>query len=51
MYFRLTQTLHFNSSIILGMGLFLAEVYIWVMLLQLSADGLAAEARHCSAAG
>ncbi|MCC8009019.1 hypothetical protein INR21_29745, partial [Klebsiella pneumoniae] len=33
--FRLTQTLHFNSSIeaILGMGLFLAEVYIWVMLL------------------
>lgn len=35
MYFRLTQTLHFNSSIeaILGMGLFLAEVYIWVMLL------------------
>ncbi|HCQ9330598.1 TPA: UDP-forming cellulose synthase catalytic subunit [Klebsiella pneumoniae] len=35
MYFRLTQTLHFNSSIeaILGMGLFLAEVYIWGMLL------------------
>jgi cellulose synthase (UDP-forming) len=35
MYFRLTQTLHFNSGIetILGMGLFLAEVYIWVMLL------------------
>lgn len=35
MYFRLTQTLHFNSTIeaILGMGLFLAEVYIWVMLL------------------
>ena len=35
MYFRLTQTLHFNSEIeaILGMGLFLAEVYIWVMLL------------------
>ncbi|MDP0795323.1 hypothetical protein Q8G11_26995, partial [Klebsiella pneumoniae] len=35
MYLRLTQTLHFNSSIesILGMGLFLAEVYIWVMLL------------------
>lgn len=35
MYFRLTQTLHFNSAIetILGMGLFLAEVYIWVMLL------------------
>ncbi len=35
MYFRLTQTLHFNSDIetILGMGLFLAEVYVWVMLL------------------
>lgn len=35
MYFRLTQTLHFNSEIetILGMGLFLAEVYVWVMLL------------------
>ena len=35
MYFRLTQTLHFNSTIetVLGMGLFLAEVYIWVMLL------------------
>jgi cellulose synthase (UDP-forming) len=31
MYFRLTQTLHFNSEIetILGMGLFLAEVYVW----------------------
>ena len=37
MYFRLTQTLHFNSTIeaILGMGLFLAEVYIWVMLLSI----------------
>ncbi|AMO46628.1 Cellulose synthase [Enterobacter sp. FY-07] len=35
MYFRLTQTLHFNSEVetILGMGLFLAEVYVWVMLL------------------
>ena len=35
MYFRLTLTLHFNSEIetILGMGLFLAEVYVWVMLL------------------
>lgn len=35
MYFRLTQTLHFNSEIetILGMGLFLAEVYFWVLLL------------------
>ena len=34
-YFRLTQTLHFNSEIetILGMGLFLAELYVWVMLL------------------
>jgi cellulose synthase (UDP-forming) len=30
MYFRLTQTLHFNSEIetILGMGLFLAEIAI-----------------------
>ena len=35
MYFRVTQTLHFNSEIetILGMGLFLAELYIWIMLL------------------
>ncbi|MRS15510.1 UDP-forming cellulose synthase catalytic subunit [Enterobacteriaceae bacterium RIT691] len=35
MYFRMTQTLHFNSYIeaILGTALFLAEVYIWVMLL------------------
>lgn len=35
MYFRLTQTLHFNSEIeaILGIGLFVAEVYIWVMLI------------------
>jgi cellulose synthase (UDP-forming) len=35
MYFRLTQTLHFNSEIetILGMGLFLAEVYVWILLL------------------
>ena len=35
MYFRLTQTLHFNSEIetILGLGLFIAEIYIWVMLL------------------
>lgn len=34
-YFRLTQTLHFNSEIetLLGMGLFLAELYVWVMLL------------------
>lgn len=34
-YFRLTQTLHFPSVIetILGTGLFLAEVYIWIMLL------------------
>lgn len=35
MYLRLTQVLHLSSSIevILGMGLFLVEVYIWVMLL------------------
>lgn len=35
MYFRVTQTLHFNSEIetLLGIGLFLAEVYIWIMLL------------------
>ena len=35
MYFRTTQTLHFNSEIetILGIGLFLAEVYVWIMLL------------------
>lgn len=35
MYFRLTQTLHFNSEIetILGMALFFAEVYVWVMLI------------------
>lgn len=35
MYFRATQTLHFNSEIetLLGIGLFLAEVYIWIMLL------------------
>lgn len=34
-YFRATQTLHFNSEIeaILGIGLFLAEMYIWVILL------------------
>ncbi|MGB7803486.1 UDP-forming cellulose synthase catalytic subunit [Buttiauxella sp.] len=34
-YFRATQTLHFNSEIeaILGVGLFLAELYIWVILL------------------
>jgi len=34
-YFRATQTLHFNSEIetILGTGLFLAELYVWVMLL------------------
>ncbi|MBS0849218.1 UDP-forming cellulose synthase catalytic subunit [Citrobacter sp. JGM124] len=35
MYFRLTQTLHFNSEIetILGIALFCAEVYVWVMLI------------------
>ncbi len=34
-FFRATQTLHFNSEIeaILGIGLFVAEVYTWVMLL------------------
>ncbi|WP_312268423.1 UDP-forming cellulose synthase catalytic subunit [Pseudescherichia sp.] len=34
-YFRATQTLHFNSEIetILGIGLFLADLYVWVMLL------------------
>lgn len=34
-YFRATQTLHFNSEIeaILGIGLFLAELFIWVILL------------------
>lgn len=34
-FFRATQTLHFNSEIeaILGIGLFIAEVYTWVMLL------------------
>ncbi|AFJ45638.1 UDP-forming cellulose synthase catalytic subunit [Shimwellia blattae] len=34
-YFRATQTLYFNSEIeaILGTGLFLAELYTWVMLL------------------
>ncbi|MBL7633963.1 UDP-forming cellulose synthase catalytic subunit [Atlantibacter hermannii] len=34
-YFRATQSLHFNSEIeaILGIGLFLAELYIWVILL------------------
>lgn len=34
-YFRATQTLHFNSEIeaILGVGLFLAELFIWVILL------------------
>ena len=34
-YFRATQTLHFNSEIetILGIGLFLADIYVWVMLL------------------
>ena len=34
-YFRATQTLHFNSEIetILGTGLFLADLYVWIMLL------------------
>ena len=35
LYFRADQTLHFNSMIeaILGTGLFIAELYSWVMLL------------------
>ncbi|WP_435955755.1 UDP-forming cellulose synthase catalytic subunit [Dryocola sp. BD626] len=34
-YFRATQTLHFNSEIeaILGVGLFLAELYIWIVIM------------------
>lgn len=34
-YFRATQTLHFNSEIeaILGIGLFMAELYIWVIIM------------------
>ncbi|EPF12985.1 Cellulose synthase 1 [Cedecea davisae] len=34
-WFRTTQTLHFNSEIeaILGIGLYLAELYIWLLLL------------------
>ncbi len=34
-YFRATQTLHFNSEIeaILGVGLFLAELYIWIIIM------------------
>ncbi|MGL4431006.1 MAG: UDP-forming cellulose synthase catalytic subunit [Silvania sp.] len=34
-WFRATQTLHFNSEIeaILGIGLFIAELYIWVTIL------------------
>ena len=34
-WFRATQTLHFNSEIetILGIGLFLAELYIWVIII------------------
>ncbi|HEY1845908.1 MAG TPA: UDP-forming cellulose synthase catalytic subunit [Buttiauxella sp.] len=34
-YFRATQTLHFNSEIeaILGIGLFLAELYIWIIIM------------------
>ncbi|VTN12497.1 Cellulose synthase catalytic subunit [UDP-forming] [Raoultella terrigena] len=54
MYFRLTQTLHFNSGIetILGMGLFLAEVYIWGdAAAELPANDLAAEARNRPATG
>ena len=34
-WFRATQTLHFNSEIeaILGIGLFLAELYIWIVII------------------
>lgn len=34
-WFRATQTLHFNSEIeaILGIGLFLAELYIWITII------------------
>jgi cellulose synthase (UDP-forming) len=34
-YWRATETLHFNSTIeaILGIGLFLAELYVWIILL------------------
>lgn len=35
MWWRTTETLHFNSEIeaILGIGLYLAELYVWVILL------------------
>ncbi|QTF09465.1 UDP-forming cellulose synthase catalytic subunit [Brenneria izadpanahii] len=35
LYWRATETLHFNSMIetVLGIGLFLAELYAWVMML------------------
>lgn len=34
-YYRATETLHFNSTIetILGLGLFLADIYVWVVLM------------------
>ncbi|MFP1727563.1 UDP-forming cellulose synthase catalytic subunit [Lonsdalea quercina] len=34
-YWRATETLHFNSEIetILGIGLFIAEVYVWIILM------------------
>ncbi|MDU6409645.1 MAG: UDP-forming cellulose synthase catalytic subunit [Yersiniaceae bacterium] len=34
-YWRATETLHFNSTIeaVLGIGLFVAELYVWVILL------------------
>lgn len=34
-YWRATETLHFNSTIeaVLGIGLFIAELYVWVILL------------------
>ena len=34
-YYRAAETLHFNSTIetILGLGLFLADIYVWVVLM------------------
>lgn len=34
-YYRATETLHFNSTVetILGLGLFLADIYVWVVLM------------------
>lgn len=54
MYFRLTQTLHFNSGIetILGMGaVFGGSLYLGDADTELPANGLAAEARNRPATG